>query len=441
MWSQSIDLWGLEMTVYQLMVLVAFVALVLGYLLAVLVNRRHRSAGGPDGLTDKERLASNAAFMKGINYILSEKRDQAIEELTRAVTLDTDTVETYVALGHLFRSKGEIDRAIRIRQSIILRPNLDEKIRVQALYDLGLDYHQGGFFDRAIQTFEEVIKSDPKRTAAYLQLIQIYEETRDWEKAFEMEQKVAGLTGSRAGNILAHHQVELAKVFIEKGRPVQAKAAYKKALSLDPGCVDAYLHLGDMQLQEGKPKKAMVTWRKVAGVAPDLSFLVFGRLARAHAEMKDLKPVEKFLADCAISDRNPLAHLALAHLLAERGDEDRALEELAKALVLDPDLFEARREMGLLLLSLGRTEEALENYHDFLSRFSAPEADFQCGRCGFKSKELMWRCPQCHGWDTMTLHRHYPLLFKRDISKPAEAPPPAAQETKENNNDTDEDQA
>jgi len=413
MWNQHVELFGLglDVTVNQLIVLTAFIGLVVGYLLAMAVNRRYRSHNGLESIADKERITSNASFMKGINYILSEKTDQAIEELTRAVAVDTDTVETYIALGNLFRSKGEIDRAIRIRQSIILRPKIDEKVRRQALFDLGLDYRRGGFYERAILTFEDIIRSDPGRLEAYEQLAQIYEEVRDWRKAFEHQEKLAKKTGRRANHILAHYQTELGKALVEQGRLPQARAAYRKALSLEPKCVDAYLHLGDLQFQEGKPKKALATWRKIIEVAPDMTFLTFGRLARLATELKDLEPVVAFLTECAAQDANPLAHLALARLMMQDGQNDRGIEELTQALKLDPDLFEARQELGQLLLAIGRNEEALEAYRDFLEYVAAPEATFQCGRCGFESAQLMWRCPQCAAWDSMTLHRHRPVLF------------------------------
>ena len=157
--EQPISIWGLESN--QMLILAAIVGLAVGYILFTLINKRQKTAAGSEASLEKDRATSNVAFMKGINYILSDKQDRAIEELIRAVAVDTETVETYIALGNLFRSKGEIDRAIRIRQSIILRPNLAEKIRIQALFDLGLDYQRGGFYERAIRTFEEVIASAP----------------------------------------------------------------------------------------------------------------------------------------------------------------------------------------------------------------------------------------------------------------------------------------
>ena len=416
MLHEPVDLFGLgfSLSPYQLIILVAFASLLIGYLLAVLVNRRGYAGGANHAALSKERVASNVAFMKGINYILSDKHDQAIEELRRAVSVDTDTIETYVALGNLFRARGEIERAIRIRQTIILRPGIDEKIRLETIFDLGLDYRRGGFYDRAIKTFYDVLASDSKHIEAHVQLVQLYEETRDWQKAFEIQSKLAKITGRKAANVLAHYQVEIGKELFDKGFLGQAKAAYKKALSLDEGCVDGYLHFGDLQLYEGKYKKAVATWRRIVEVAPDMAYLTFGRLALVAGHLKDMRPVEDYLVQCTMRKPSPLAHLALARLLAQRGENDRAILELTQALEIDPYLIEARKEIGLLLLSLGRTEEALASYRDLLGNLAGPDATFQCNRCGLESKQLIWRCPQCYSWDTMNLYRHYPLLFEHE---------------------------
>ncbi|MBW1708289.1 MAG: tetratricopeptide repeat protein [Deltaproteobacteria bacterium] len=410
MWEQHFEFMNIKITMYQLMLLVAIVSLILGYFLAFLPKRAGRG-DYPKQSVEKERIISNAAFMKGLNYILSDKRDEAIEEFSRAVAQDTQTVESYMALGNLFRSKGEFERAIRIRQSLILRPHLDAKIKLQALYDLGLDYRMAGLFDRAIKSFNDVLAEDSGHAEAYRQLVQIYEETRDWKQAFQTWQKLAKLTGNEPKNVMAHYHVEMGKVHFEKGELSPARGAYKKALSLDSSCVDAYLHLGDLLLKDKKPKKAINVWRKIIEVAPEMTFLVFGRLARVYSELADLKPVEDFLNECAAKEKDPLARLALGRMFLESGNQPRALDEFRKALELDSGLLEIHRELGLLLLSLENADETLEAYRDLLDHLTPLGADFQCAKCGFESQKLMWRCLQCQEWDTMALHRRKPVLL------------------------------
>ncbi|MEW6266388.1 MAG: tetratricopeptide repeat protein [Thermodesulfobacteriota bacterium] len=429
MWSESINLFGLiTLTVAQLVLVAVFAGLLIGYILAAATGRRPRAGGGA-GPREMDRVASNAAFMKGINYILSDRHDRAIEELTKAVSVDTETVETYVALGNLFRRYGDIDRAIRIRQSIIVRPNLDAKVRRQALYDLGLDYHRGGFFERALEIFEEVLREDPGHVEAHQLLIEVHETTRDWEKAGRVATKLARLTGRKQANVLAHYQVEIAKEYVEKGRTDLARQYFKKALDLDPACVDAHLHLGDLEWREGRLKKALAAWRKVVERTPEMAFLTLNRLLRAAADQKNLNLVEAFLAECAELAREPMARLSLARLLLNQGKTDQALRGLQQALDMEPCLLEARREIGRIYLDLGLDSEALRAFRDFLDHLPVPESVFQCTRCGLESRELIWRCPSCYTWDAMALKRRRIVVYPSTETGPAASARPEAAST------------
>ena len=343
------------------------------------------------------------AFFKGVQYILSNDHDQAIEEFTKSVQVNSETIETYVALGNLYRSKGDIDRAIRIRQNIILRPNISERIRIRALIDLGLDYRKGGFLNRALSTFQEVLKEQPSNLETLEEIERIYEEMKDWENAFDMRQSIARLVKGEHGHILAHHQTELGKAYQEKGELSEARSCYNKAISVDERCVDAYLHLGDLYFSNQEYKKAIATWKKVVQVAPRFTFLAYRRLEGAYAKMENLKPVEDFLKECAQLNSDAFTHLALARYLYNEQDYEGALKELESALELDPSFWEARKFMGEILLAKQRKKDALAAYRDLLSHLNVAYLKFQCANCGFKPDDLQWQCPQCRKWDSIDL--------------------------------------
>lgn len=341
------------------------------------------------------------AFFKGIQYILSNDQDHAIEEFTKSVKVNSDTIETYVALGNLYRSKGDIDRAIRIRQSIMLRPNVDERIRVRALYDLGLDYRKGGFLNRALKVLLDVAHKDPGNLENLQEIEKIYEELREWEKAYNIRQRIAKLMREDQGHILAHHLVEAGKVYQEQGDFNRAKSAYNKALGSDKACVDAYLHLGDLYFEREEYKKAIAIWERIFDVAPDFLFLCYNRLERACSRMENLKPIGEFLKACVEKRPDAFGHMALARYFQAEKDGAAALAEIEKALELNPSLWEARRFKGRLLLDEGRTEDALAEYGRLLEFLTIPYLSFQCERCGFEPKELLWQCPQCRHWDSI----------------------------------------
>ena len=167
----------------QQILLTAIVFLLVG----VFLGARMRSPG-----EKKQGVATNrgdSSFFKGVQYLLSNDHDQAIEEFTKSVQVNSDTIETYVTLGNLYRSRGDIDRAIRIRQNIILRPNIDEQIKIGALFDLGKDYRKGGFLNRSLKTFQQVSQKKPGDVRILKEIERIYEELKDWENAYGTRQK------------------------------------------------------------------------------------------------------------------------------------------------------------------------------------------------------------------------------------------------------------
>ncbi|MDZ7697334.1 MAG: tetratricopeptide repeat protein [Deltaproteobacteria bacterium] len=345
----------------------------------------------------------DSSFFKGIQYLLSNDHDQAIEEFTKSVQLNSDTIETYVALGNLYRSKGDIDRAIRIRESIIHRPHIDEHIKLRALFDLGMDYQKGGFLNRALKMFLKVAQKNPGDLQTLQAMEKLYEELKDWENAYLIQKKIAQLTKEDHRHILAHHLVERGKGFQKNGDLARAKPLFDKAIHIDKQCVDAYLHLGDVFFAKQEYKKAIATWKRVVEIIPQFTFLAYRRLEGAYSKMKNLKPVEDFLRECANANSDPFTHLALARYLYNENDVEGALREIDSALEVDPSFWEARRFKGQILLKRERTEAIWSDYADLIERINMPYLRFKCTQCGFEPTELQWKCPQCNRWDTITL--------------------------------------
>ena len=299
------------------------------------------------------------------------------------------------------RLKGDIDRAIRIRQTIILRPNIDDDIKVRALFDLGLDYRKGGILNRALETFLDVLKKQPTNLEVLEEVEKIYEEMKDWENAFSIRKRISNLTNGNHSHILAHQQTEIGKAFLENKEQSKAKASFEKAISIHDRCVDAYLHLGDLYFSNQNYRKAIDTWKKLVRIAPRFTFLAYRRLEGAYLKMENLQPVEDFLKDCAKFNSDAFTRLALARYLYNEQDYDGALKELESALRLNPSFWEARRFIGEILLAQDRKEEALSAYKELVPRLNFQYLEFQCTNCGFIPTDLLWLCPRCKRWDTI----------------------------------------
>ena len=399
-------------------------ALICGFFAGRYFKARHNDRRTPP--IDK----SDDAFFKGIQYLLSDDTDHAIEEFAKSVQINSDTIETYITLGNLYRSKGDIDRAIHIRKTIILRPNIDEETKLLALYDLGLDYKKGGFLDRALESFLKVLQKQSSNLSALQELEKIYEELKDWENAFTVRQKIAKLSKGDLSNILAHHKTEAGKALFEKGDIPKARSTLKKAISIDKNCIDAYLHLGDLYLSTGDFKRAMSMWRSIVNISPKLTYLVYKRLEGAYNRSKDAKQVENFLTECARSNTDAFTHLALARYMYNENKYEEAIGELKQALALDSTFWEARRFLGEILLERGLSDEALIAYGDLLSQLNIPYLGFQCTNCGFKPNDLQWQCPQCKKWDTISPVDNS-LKHSQDLSIPEPLPDDAVEQSYE----------
>ncbi len=343
---------------------------------------------------------SEKALFKGIKYLISNERDLAIEEFVKSVKLNSETVETYIALADLYRSKGEIGRAIRIRQNIIMRPNLDEKTKLSALFDLGLDYRKAGLLDRALYFFQKVIQKDPKNIKALKEIEKIYEDTKEWDKAYEIRKKIEKIEKADHRNILAHYLTEMAKEEEKNGNTKKAISLLKKAISTYKGCIDAYLHLGDIYFGLREYKKALNFWKDALDTSSRFAFLVYRRLEKMFS-IEDSLPIEEILKECAEKNPDVFICMAYAKYLYAKGDTDGALSWTEKAIKIDPLFWEARRFKGKILLENKREKEALEEFKDILENIPDSYLRFQCKRCGFVSSELQWKCPQCRNWDTM----------------------------------------
>jgi len=393
--ASTLHIGGIELNIFALLAITATLGLAIGYLLG-----RHKQIND-SSLKHSDPPEDYSVFLKGIQHILANETDQAIETFSRAVQINSETIETYVTLGNLFRVKGEIDRAIRIRQSILLREKVDQETKLQALFDMAVDYKQGGFLQRAISTFEEVIRRAPKRLDAYKELEGLYEDTHDWQRAYEMQKNIGKLSNTNNQHIMAHLKTEQAKVEMERGNLDSANAHLKKALSLDSTCVDASLQLGSLCWLKNKKKKALAIWKKLVKSNPRWAHLILIRLEEQDGMEADEAKVLQFLENIAEEHLDALAQLALARCFMGRDRREQGLASLRRALEIKPDLGEARKMLGEVLLERGDERGALSEYRFLLGHLGSVTKSYRCRQCGLESDKIAWKCPGCHQWDTI----------------------------------------
>lgn len=349
-------------------------------------------------LTRKERKEDEAlAYLKGVTYVLSGDPDAAIAELSRAAQLNTQTVETYFALGALFRRKGDSDRAIRLHRNMLLRPGLSAEVKRRAELELALDYRQAGLKDQAAEVLEKLIAFDPQSRRARVQQRQLMEEAGQWTRAVELQSELCRLNAGEGADVLAHLLASAARARLPEA-PGEAVALGERAVQVWPESADAQLALGEALVAAGRAAEAAAPLRRVLGLQPELATRCLPLLREA---LGDAAAVERLLLDCAREggERGVPCRLALCILLRERGDSDAALSRLRALLEEHPSLWEARKELGVLLLSRDRSEELRAEYARILGTLGQPALAFACDDCRQRLPELTFRCPSCGAWD------------------------------------------
>ena len=348
----------------------------------------------------QEAKESKIAFLTGFRYLLSKESDRAIEAFMKAVRLDTETVETYFALASLFRDKGEIERAISIHQSIITRPRLDEAIRLQALYDLALDYKKAGLFDRAIDVFKEVIRRTPQKKEAYLELANVYQVLKDWAAAYTVIQRLDKITGEDHSIMLAHFQTEIGKKLQMEDKR-RAEDAFKKAIKINKKCIDAYLHLGDLYFEQKNIKKALSIWEEVIKISPEYSFLVYSRLEKIISEIKEERVFRKFIQNLEKKrERDIYSALFISKYYLGGKNLEKAEAFVNEVLQKAPTSVGARQLLSQIFLEKGEVQKAISLLTQ-ISQNLLPQKSYQCSQCGYEATKLSWWCPQCQRWDTI----------------------------------------
>ena len=364
-----------------------------------LIGRFTAGSGGAAG-TGKGR-GGEQFYIKGLNYLLSNETDKAIEEFVRVTHLDPDTIDAYLGLGHLYRSKGDFDRAIRLHRSLLARPELKGNERLQILLALGSDYKSAGLWGRAVKVYREVLDINSNKVEVYQELAAIHEEERNWKEAFRAQQEYEKKTGSKQKHILAHLQTEMGKDAIARGEKDKAQKSFKSALSLDPDCLDAALHWGDLYLEEGKAGKAIEIWEGIVLQDSPFAYLAHRRLEKAYFDQNRYDDIAAILGKVVEkSPTNVMAHVALGDYYAKRDMVPEALGHLREALAERPRSIEARRQISQILVRHKMYEEMSREYPEAVAVLYTPREQYTCSRCGLKVRELSWRCPQCRGWDT-----------------------------------------
>jgi lipopolysaccharide assembly protein B len=369
---------------------------------------------------DRRRARESPHYILGLNFLVANQIDLAIEELSRAASLDADALEVHMILGNLYREKGQVGKAITIHQNLLQRPQLSKLEHAYVLLCLGLDYKRGGFVDRALEAFNEVLRLDPKNEYALLNLQKLHEEQHQWTKAYDTRQRLSTLadTGSRPHSqaILAFLENEIGLEAMRRKDYREATRRFNSAIDLDARAVPAYLNLGDVRVAQGDEREAEAIWEKVVEVAPDRAYLAFDRLEALAIRTRN---PDRFSHLCRrLIEENPQdwrARLALSRHLAGSDQPREALDLLFAALVQNPHALSIHQAIWRALGQLHHPASLVDRYGALTEHAVFYLDPHVCMRCRYRSTELLWQCPHCHDWNTFVEERIAPAQDSAEV--------------------------
>lgn len=337
-------------------------------------------------------------YFKGLNYLLNEQPDKAIDVFIRLLEVNSETVETHLALANLFRRRGETDRAIRIHQNLIARPTLNSQQRVHALVELGLDYMNAGVLDRAEQLFLELLQQTSPPEEAIKQLLRIYQQEKHWDKAIEMAKRLYSKNQNEFGNLIAQFYCELAEQQRDK-KPSSITSLLKQAHSYDHNCVRASLIEANVFIAAGNYAKALKSLQRIERQNHHFIPETLPKLLNCYQQIGNLDAFKIWLEQCL--KRHPhmtSVRLMLSQVITEHQGRQAAQDFLYQQLLAYPSIDGLHK---LLTLGQDSSQTLVPLIKDITNTLVEKSDRYNCHHCGFSGKTMHWLCPSCGHWGSI----------------------------------------
>lgn len=372
-----------------------FIAIFVGWLLGRFSHRKPAD-------TYPRSQALNRDYFVGLDHLLNEKTDAAIDSFIRALEVNSDTIPAHLALAKLFRKKGDVDRAINIHQTLLARPSLSRSDSLKIQMALARDYDAIGLLDRSENLLHEIIRQHPPlemRRNALVLLTKLYEKEKEWTLALETAEKISLDRATELKKDLAHYCCELADESYRLNKLRDAAIKLRKAYEFDPDSVRASLLFADVLMAQKQWKQAIKAIRQIE--KQDKLFIPEGlsRLKRCYVELNQLYEFEVYLSH--LLDVAPSASVILA--MAERIEKDRDVLSSGKFIIGElkdrPSIKGFNRLIDMYIEHGSESaKESLQTLRNLTATLELSKPRYLCGSCGYSSKTLAWQCPSCKKW-------------------------------------------
>ncbi len=347
-----------------------------------------------------ESRALPLSYFKGLNFLLNEQPDKAIEALIEVVKVEPQTVELHFALGSLFRRRGEVERAIRMHQNLLDRPDLRGDARLHALYELAQDYLKAGLLDRAEEFFAKLEGTDYEQQGLKF-LLEIYEQEKDWKKAIEASRRMDDVTGKSSERDIANYFCELAAGELTESGPEAARRHLQEALSVNRKCVRANMLLGDLAMSDGDAKAAIAHWKRIEQQDPAYLSLVAEKIVGAYRQLgqtgEGVRLIREYLSRYPSLD---LLNVTFEGELEVQGAAS-ANRLVREELMRNPTLLGLDKLLEVQLMEAPpERRNDLQLIKNLIHQHTRSLALYRCDACGFRARQFYWHCPACNAWET-----------------------------------------
>ncbi|ACT13398.1 MULTISPECIES: lipopolysaccharide assembly protein LapB [Pectobacterium] len=351
---------------------------------------------------DKEQESNRLSreYVTGVNFLLSNQQDKAVELFLDMLKDDSNTFEAHLTLGNLFRSRGEVDRAIRIHQALTESASLTFEQRLLAVQQLGRDYMAAGLYDRAEESFNQLVDEEDFRRSALQQLLQIYQATSDWPAAIDAAEKLVKMGKDQLRVDIAHFYCELALLAMGSDDLDKALTLLKKGAAADNQCARASIMMGRIYMAQQDYSRAVEALRQVLDQDKELVSETLPMLQECYQHLDKPLDWENFLKRCVEENTGATAELMLADILEREEGAEVAQAYINRQLQRHPTMRVFHRLMDFHLHEAedGRTKENLQGLRDMVGEQIRTKPRYSCRKCGFTSQSLYWQCPSCRTW-------------------------------------------
>lgn len=342
-------------------------------------------------------------YVAGVNFLLSNQQDKAVDLFLDMLKEDTGTVEAHLTLGNLFRSRGEVDRAIRIHQTLMESASLSYDQRLLAVQQLGRDYMAAGLYDRAEDMFNQLVDETDFRIGALQQLLQIYQATSDWQKAIDVAERLVKLGKDKQRVEIAHFYCELALQQMGNDDLDRAMALLKKGAAADRNSPRVSIMMGRVLMAKGEYEKAIESLLRVVDQDKELVSETLEMLQTCYLHTGKTDAWAEFLQRCVEENTGAVADLMLADIVEQREGQDTAQMLVTRQLQRQPTMrvFHKLMDYHLQEAEEGRAKESLMALRDMVGEQIRSKPRYRCHKCGFTAFTMYWHCPSCRAWSTV----------------------------------------